>query len=149
GSEGLPGLPDAAPDFRMAFWIAAGMALFTILFGTRNIDAKERHHGVVAAIALEAIVKLLALVAVGALVMFGLSDGPAEVFARASPEMLHSADVFGPRWISLTLLSAAAIVCLPREFQVTVVENVDETHLRTASWLFPLYLFLLSLFVLP
>ena len=149
GSEGLPGLPDAAPDFRMAFWIAAGMALFTILFGTRNIDAKERHHGVVAAIALEAIVKLLALVAVGALVMFGLSDGPAEVFARASPEMLHSADVFGPRWISLTFLSAAAIVCLPREFQVTVVENVDETHLRTASWLFPLYLFLLSLFVLP
>ncbi len=60
-----------------------------------------------------------------------------------------AATCFGPRWVALTFLSATAIICLPRQFQVTVVENVDERHLATASWLFPLYLFLISLFVLP
>ncbi|MFP5405664.1 MAG: sodium:solute symporter family protein, partial [Gammaproteobacteria bacterium] len=147
--DALSGMPRVAPDFRIAFWVAAGMALFTILFGTRNIDAQERHHGVVAAIAMEAVVKLVALLAVGILAVWGIAGGPAEAFAGASPALLHSADVFGARWIAVTLLSAAAIICLPREFQVTVVENVDEQHLRTASWLFPLYLFLISLFVLP
>src|SRR5690606_38783908 len=52
-------------DVGLAFGVAAGMAVFTILFGTRNVDAKEQHHGVVAAIAFEAIVKLTALLAVG------------------------------------------------------------------------------------
>ena len=149
GPENPSGLPGAHPDFHAALWIAAGMALFTILFGTRNVDAKERHHGVVAAIALEAIVKLVALLAVGVLVVFGLSDGVAHSFSRASPQLLQSADVFGARWVTTLLLSAVAVVCLPREFQVTVVENVDERHLRTASWLFPLYLLLITLFVLP
>ncbi len=149
GPDALSGLPAGRPDFVLGFWIAVGMAIFTILFGTRNIDAKERHHGVVAAIALEAVVKLVALLAVGVMVVWGISDGPSDVFARASPQLLHATDLFGPRWIVVTLLSAAAIVCLPREFQVTVVENTDESHLRTASWLFPLYLLLISLFVLP
>ena len=149
GPDALSGLPVARPDFQLGLWIAVGMAIFTILFGTRNIDAKERHHGVVAAIALEAVVKLVALVAVGIMVVYGIADGPQDVFARASPQILHASEVFGPRWVVVTLLSAAAIVCLPREFQVTVVENTDENHLRTASWLFPLYLMLISLFVLP
>ena len=149
GPEDPSGLPSAAPDFELAFWIAAGMALFTIVFGTRNVDAKEQHHGVVAAIALEAVVKLVALLAVGVLVVFGLSGGVAGSFAGATPQMLRTPDDFGARWVALTLLSALAAVCLPREFQVTVVENADEGHLRTASWLFPLYLLLITLFVLP
>ncbi|HEY0878782.1 MAG TPA: sensor histidine kinase [Zeimonas sp.] len=149
GPEALSGVPMVGPDYRTGFWIAAGMAVFTILFGTRNIDANERHHGVVAAIALEAVVKLVALLAVGILLVFFVAGSPGELFALASPEMLHSEDVFGPRWITLTFLSATAIVCLPRQFQVTVVEISDERHLRTASWLFPLYLFLITLFVLP
>ncbi len=148
-AQPLAGPPAAGPDFRMGFWIAVGLAVFSILFGTRNIDAREQHHGVVAAIALEAVVKLVALLAVGVLVVWGVADGVADVFARAQPGMLHSDEVFGPRWITLTFLSAAAIVCLPREFQVTVVEASDEDHLRTASWLFPLYLLLITLFVLP
>ncbi len=147
--EGLTGLPDGEPDFRMGFWIAAGMALFTILFGTRNIDANERHHGVVAAIALEALVKLVALMAVGIFVVFVMAGGPAEIFDRASPAILHSDEVFGPRWIALTFLAATAVICLPRQFQVTVVENSNERHLATASWMFPLYMFLMSLFILP
>ena len=149
GPDPLSGLPSAIPDYRFGFWIAFGMAVFAILFGTRNIDAKERHHGVVAAIALEAIVKLVALVAVGVLVVWGIADGPSAIFARTPEPFLHAQDMFGPRWVTLTFLAAAAVVCLPREFQVMVVENYDERHLRTASWLFPLYLFLITLFVLP
>lgn len=149
GPEALSGLPLAAPDFRTGFWIAVGLAVFSIIFGTRNIDAKEQHHGVVAAIAVEAVVKLVALIAVGVMVVYGVAGGPAEIFARATPAMLATQESFGPRWIAITFLAAAAIVCLPREFQVAVVENSDEDHLRTASWLFPLYLLLITLFVVP
>ena len=133
-----------------AFWIAAGMALFTVLFGTRNLDANERHQGVVAAIALEAVVKLVALLAVGVFATFYLADGFADVFADVPSEVIVGAgEVFGPRWAVLTFLSATAIICLPRQFQVTVVENIDERHLSTASWLFPLYLFGMTLFIMP
>ncbi len=133
-----------------AFWVAAGMSLFAILFGTRNIDANERHHGVVAAIAIEAIVKLVALLAVGIFATYGISNGFGDVFADVSPEVLQGNNgIFGARWVTLTFLSATAIICLPRQFQVTVVENIEERHLSTASWLFPLYLLGMSIFTLP
>jgi len=133
----------------VAFWVAVGLAVFTILFGTRSIDANERHHGVVAAIAVESLVKLFALIAVGLFVVFGIGGGPTELFSNAPPDMLQTENIFSLRWVTLTFLSATAIICLPRQFQVSVVENVDERHLATASWLFPLYLMLISLFVLP
>lgn len=145
----LSGFPHAQPDFRIAFWIAAGMAFFTILFGTRNIDANERHHGVVAAIAVEAVVKLVALLAVGLLVVFGIGHGPGEMFSGATPANLHNADIFGASWITQTFLAAAAVICLPRQFQMTIVECSNEQHLRTASWMFPLYMLLICLFVMP
>ena len=133
-----------------AFWIAAGLALFAIMFGTRTLDANERHHGVVAAIAAEAIVKLVALIAVGIFVVYGMAGGLGDIFADVPAEVIYGgSDIFGPRWVALTFLSATAIICLPRQFQVTVVENVDERHLATASWLFPLYLFGISLFIMP
>ncbi|MEM7194096.1 MAG: sensor histidine kinase [Pseudomonadota bacterium] len=133
-----------------AFAIAAGMALFTVLFGTRNLDANERHHGVVAAIAVEAVVKLVALLAVGIFVVYGIADGVGSVFEGVDFETVYGeTNIFDARWVALTFLSATAIICLPRQFQVTVVENVDENHLATASWLFPLYLFGMCLFVLP
>lgn len=134
-----------------AFWIAAGMALFAILFGTRTLDANERHHGVVAAIAFEAIVKLVALLAVGVFCVWGVANGIGDVFANAPPSLTEAAasEVFGGRWIVLTFLSATAIICLPRQFQVAVVENIEERHLKTASWLFPLYLFGMTLFIMP
>lgn len=141
---------DAAPVSELtALYIAIGLAIFTILFGTRNVDANERHHGVVAAIAMEAIVKLAALLAVGIFVTWVLFAGPQDVFA-ASPAHLAAIDtVVTPRWVTLTFLSASAIVCLPRMFQVLVVEQTDERNLTTAVWAFPLYLALISLFVLP
>ena len=133
-----------------AFWIAAGLALFAILFGTRNLDAHERHHGVVAAIALEAVVKLLALIAVGAFVTFAVADGLSDVFSDVPAETIAGAgEIFGPRWVILTFLSATAIICLPRQFQVTVVENIEERHLSTASWMFPLYLLGMTVFIVP
>ncbi len=139
-----------ADEALTAFWVAAGLALFSILFGTRNVDANERHHGVVAAIALEAVVKLVALIAVGIFVVFWVAGGVGGVFEDIPDHIFEETGaIFDARWATLTFLSAAAIICLPRQFQVTVVENVDERHLATASWLFPAYLFGMCLFVMP
>jgi len=136
-----------------AFWVAALMAVFSILFGTRHIDATEHHQGMVAAIAFESVVKLIAFVAVGVFVSFGIFNGFDDLFsqAREMPELtrLMNMDVAGAQWVPLTLLAMLAIVCLPRQFQVTVVENIDESHLTKAVWLFPLYLLAINIFVLP
>ncbi len=131
-----------------AFWLAAGLALFTIFFGTRNVDANEQHHGVVTAIAVEAIVKLLALLVVGLFVVTQLG-AETRLFSPERLAALQTETLFGPRWVTMTFLAASAIICLPRMFQVLVVENADEGHLYTAAWAFPLYLCLISLFVLP
>ncbi|MFA5538712.1 MAG: ATP-binding protein [Gemmobacter sp.] len=147
GRGRLAGLDDAG----LGLAVAIGMAMFTILFGTRNVDAREQHLGVVAAIAFEAIVKFLALVAVGLFVVFGLSEGPAQIYARAAEAgfQIHEQQPFGSRWVTVLFLSACAVICLPRQFQITVVENANEDHLRTAGWAFPAYLLLMSLFTLP
>ncbi|MEM9968290.1 MAG: ATP-binding protein [Pseudomonadota bacterium] len=132
-----------------AFWVAAGLAIFTVLFGTRNLNANERHYGVVIAVAIEAVVKLIALIAVGIFVVWGLGGGVGETLARIDASAIGQWDMQGSRWVALTALSAAAFLCLPRMFQVMVVENDDERYLQIASWAFPLYLMLMSLFVVP
>ena len=136
-----------------AFYVALFMAAFSILFGTRHIDATEHHEGMVAAIAFESVVKLVAFVAVGLFVTFGVFEGFGDLFgqAREVPEMarLMTMEAAGAQWIPLTFLAMMAIICLPRQFQVTVVETVDENHLRKAIWLFPLYLLAINIFVLP
>ena len=132
-----------------SLWVAAGLTLFTILFGTRNLNSNERHHGVVIAIAVEAVVKLLALVLLGCWVIWGLGGGPEQVLDKIATSEIAEWKMDGGRWVTLVALSAAAILCLPRMFQVLVVENEDEAHLATASWAFPLYLLCMSLFVLP
>ncbi len=155
-----PGL-DAAQWWRDGtLYVALALAAFTIVFGTRHLDAAERHEGMVAAIAFESLVKLLAFVAVGVFVTWGIFDGLADIWARAHalPElstMLHlaggarSAPFAYEQWFALTLLALLAALLLPRQFQVMVVENVDERHLKRAVWVFPLYLLLINLFVLP
>jgi len=109
----------------------------------------ERHPGLVSAIALEAVVKLAALLAVGAFVVWGVADGTRDILDRIEASPIAEWSSNGARWVGLTTLSAAAILCLPRMFQVLVVENADERHLATAAWAFPLYLLLMSLFVVP
>jgi Na+/proline symporter/signal transduction histidine kinase len=132
-----------------AFWVAIGLAVFTVIFGTRSLDSSERHHGVVMAIAVEAVVKLAALLAVGIFVVWGLSGGIAGTLQRIDQSPLATWDVNGGRWIGIMALSAAAFLCLPRMFQVLGVENDNDAQLRTAAWAFPLYLMLMSLFIVP
>ncbi|MBF0098944.1 MAG: histidine kinase, partial [Magnetococcales bacterium] len=139
-----------------ALYVALILALFSILFGTRHLDASERHEGMVTAIAFESLVKLGGFLAVGIFATYGLFDGFADLFtqAMADPQLhrLFTFDVvpggYGA-WFSMTFLAMMAILFLPRQFQVLVVENVDSNHLRQASWLFPLYLLAFNLFVLP
>src|SRR6185295_9934123 len=148
-----------ATSFRedAALWMALILAAFTIAFGTRHLDAAEHHQGMVAAIAFESLVKLLAFLAVGVFVTFGIYDGFGDLFARANskPElramMTPLEGVAGgySNWAWLTVLSMMAIMFLPRQFQVAVVENVDEKHLKKAIWLFPLYMLAINIFVLP
>ena len=137
--------------------VAMVLAGFTIAFGTRHLDTTERHEGLVAAIAAESVVKLLAFVAVGVFVTWGLFGGPGDLLARALAQpdvarLLH-ADPAQPfafdQWLALLLLAGLSVLLLPRQFQVMVVENVDERHIRRAAWAFPAYLLLINLFVLP
>ena len=140
-----------------ALWVAMILAAFTIAFGTRHLDAAEHHQGLVTAIAFESVVKLLAFLAVGAFVTFGMYDGFGDVFARAAAEpklramMTPLEGVAGSygNWVWLTILSMMAIMFLPRQFQVAVIENLDEKHLKKAIWLFPLYMLAINVFVLP
>jgi Na+/proline symporter/nitrogen-specific signal transduction histidine kinase len=138
-----------------AFYIAIGLAVFTILFGTRTLDATERHEGLVAAIAFESVVKLVAFLAVGLFVTYGLFNGFTDIFERAAndPAMVKlftlPAESGPTTWISLVMLSMMAFLFLPRQFQVAVVENLSERHTDKAMWMFPLYLLLINLFVLP
>ena len=136
------------------FWVTILLVIFAILFGTRHIDASEHHEGVVAAVAFESLVKIFALLTVGIFVVFFLYSGFGDLFTKAAdtPEtakLLTLENNVGPRWLTLILLSMAAIIALPRQFQMTMVENVDEGHLKTASWMFPAYLLIMNIFVLP
>jgi len=136
-----------------AFYVALLLAAFAILFGTRHLDATEHHQGLVAAIAFESVVKLVAFLAVGVFVTYGVYNGFADVFARAAehPQIRPLFTVQGTytNWAWLTFLSMMAIFLLPRQFQMAVVENSSEHHLNKAIWLFPLYLLLINIFVLP
>jgi Na+/proline symporter/nitrogen-specific signal transduction histidine kinase len=147
---------DAPLTHDTTFYVAMLLAVFAILFGTRHLDATERHEGLVAAIAFESLVKLLAFLAAGAFVTYVMYNGFNDLFARAQrlPELkqLFTLDpqpgtYFG--WAMHVVLSMGAVIFLPRQFQVTVVENVNEDHLSQAIWQFPLYLLAINLFVLP
>lgn len=136
------------------FLIAVILALFSILFGTRHLDATERHEGMVAAVAFESVVKLIAFMAVGLFVTYGMFGGLGDLFQRAAAtadlgRLLQLDSSRAGTWTALIVLSGLAIVFLPRQFQIVVVENVDESHVKRAVWLFPLYLLLINIFVLP
>ena len=139
-----------------ALYTTGALAVFTILFGVRSVEATERHEGIVLAVAVESLLKLVAFLVLGVFVTFGLFHGFADVFdqAAAVPALrqlftLHGSGTSSAEWFTLLVLSMSAVLLLPRQFQVAVVENVDEDHLRKAMWLFPLYLIVINLFVLP
>jgi Na+/proline symporter/signal transduction histidine kinase len=137
----------------IALFVSLLMAAFAVLFGTRHIDATEHQHGLMLAVAAESIVKLVAFLAVGIFVTFWMFDGPVALFTRALDNAPTAAVLSGQSTIgtvlAMTFLSLVAIVLLPRQFHVTVVENNNEAEIKRAAWLFPGYLVLINLFVVP
>lgn len=132
------------------------LAVFTILFGTRSLDPNERHEGLIAAIALESIVKLIAFLTAGIFVAYFLYNGLGDVFVQgtlnsSTAHLLTIKDDSdaATNWFWVLILSAVSVMFLPRQFHVSVVENNNVSFVRQASWLFPLYIFLISFFVLP
>jgi Na+/proline symporter len=139
-----------------AVYITLALALFAILFGTRKLDPNERHEGLIAAIAFESLFKLAAFLAVGFFVSVLLFDGWGSLFEAVSrrPELQHlvrldDALVNGDEWFWLLFLSMSAVLLLPRQFHVAVVETRGPGFVRQAAWMFPLYLLLINVFVLP
>jgi sigma-B regulation protein RsbU (phosphoserine phosphatase) len=138
-----------------ALGAAALLTLFCIMFGARDLDSSRRHEGLVATIAFESIVKLLAFLAVGVFVTYGAFGGPADIFERIAAQPAHASLLGGDPsfsygdWVALTLLSMLAIMLLPRQFHMAVIGNTHESHIKTAMWMFPTYLLLINVFVLP
>ena len=136
-----------------ALFVALLMAAFAVLFGTRHTDATEHQDGLMLAIATESIVKLVAFLAVGIFVTFVMFHGPLALFTRALDQANTAAVLTRvpplTSFCAMTVLSLFAIVLLPRQFHVAVVENHSEAEIRRAAWLFPVYLVLINLFVLP
>lgn len=152
------------PVTQTDIWIARNMGpvvvvlmvVFTIIVGSRRLDPTERHPGLIMAVAAECLVKLLAFLAAGIFVTYFMFNGFGDIFARITA---HPPDVllntwkaeqgsYGA-WTTYLILAMASILCLPRQFHVAVVENFQEKHISTAMWLFPLYMLLINIFVLP
>jgi Na+/proline symporter/signal transduction histidine kinase/CheY-like chemotaxis protein len=128
-----------------AFYLAVLLAVFAILFGTRRIDATEHHHGLMLAVALESMVKLLAFIAVGVFALYYVPDGwTFELGAR-----IDTLPAVPNGFIAQTVLAFLAMFCLPRQFQVAVVECENAGDLKFARWVFPLYLLIICVLVLP
>jgi PAS domain S-box-containing protein len=132
-----------------ALYVALLLAAFAILFGTRQIDATEHHRGMVLAVALESLVKLLAFVAIGVFALLHL-PGDGHLGARVvDAARVVTAPGLPTGFIAQTLIAFTAIICLPRQFHVAVVECQDPADIRPARWLFGAYLVIFSLFVVP
>jgi PAS domain S-box-containing protein len=147
---------ESAGSSAAGLFIALTLGIFAIIFGARRLDSSERHGGLVFAIAFESIVKLIAFIAVGVFVTYGLFGGFNDIFDKIKVSEYSRLLLIGegsatnyPEWFALLFLSMMAIMFLPRQFQMAVVENYDESHITKAAWLFPLYLLLINIFVLP
>jgi Na+/proline symporter/signal transduction histidine kinase len=136
----------------MALMVTLAMAAFAVLFGTRQTDATEHQHGLMLAVATESIVKLVAFLAAGAFVTFWMFS-PGELIERAlkTPEAVRAINYVPSigNFTTMALLSFCAIVLLPRQFHVSVVENSSDAEVGRARWLFPLYLVAINVFVIP
>ena len=140
-----------------AFIVALLLAIFSILFGAHHLDSSEKHEGLVVAVAFESLIKLIALLAVGIFVTYGLFDGFTDIFQRFLEQFPERHNLFHlgteqtpyTKWFTLIVFSMVASMFLPRQFHIMVTENINEEHIKTAMWRFPAYLFLINLFVLP
>lgn len=136
-----------------ALYLSIILALFIILFAFRSIESTEKHYGMMGAIALDSIIKLIAFLTVGIYVTYGVFNGFSDLFSQSDPSLVLKFTEMprhrGFEWFFLLLLSMSAILLLPRQFQVTIAENTSEKDLKTSIWVFPLYLLLINVFVVP
>ncbi|UPT70855.1 MAG: ATP-binding protein [Flavobacterium sp. JAD_PAG50586_2] len=136
-------------------YVAFALAIFASIYGTRYVDASEKRKGIVTAVALESVLKLVFFIVIGVYVTFFVFDGFDDIYAKASLlENFQQKNTIGGlpqaiNWFFLCILSMFAIFLLPRQFQLSVIENTRESHVNTAVWLFPLYLLLFNIFVYP
>ncbi|NRA83335.1 MAG: PAS-domain containing protein [Gammaproteobacteria bacterium] len=136
----------------LALFIALILAVFTILFGTRKLDATEHHQGLMLAIAFESIVKLFALLAIGSVITWSYFDGFGDIWDQAQQRDLIINDNTLENWggiFAQTLVMMASFLCMPRQFHNMMVECDDKQQLVQSRWVFPCYLVLAGLFVLP
>lgn len=136
--------------------LAVILVLFTIVLGLRRLDPTERHPGMMIALAVESFVKLFAFLAAGIFVTYFMHDGLGDIFRKMSQSPVPGLAELGDlgrvsplKWTAYLILAMSAIMFLPRQFHVAVVENVDEKHIKTSMWLFPLYMCLINLFTFP
>lgn len=140
--------------------LAGILSVFSVIFGARRLASSERHEGLVAAVAFESLVKLVSILIIGVFVTYGLYDGFRDIFTRFQavyPELFTRLFTLRPPHATpdsipsstMLFLSMSAVMLLPRQFHVMVIENSDERHIVKAMWLFPVYLFLINLFIMP
>ncbi len=154
----IPGTPEPL-NLPSGLLLAISLSVFGVIFGARLLSSTERHEGLIAAVAFESLVKLVSLIGVGIFVTWGLFNGFSDIFeqfrGRFPEQFAHlmtldtqtgSNDIPAS---TMLLMSMGAIMLLPRQFHVMVVENADTRHVKTAMWLFPAYLFLINLFIMP
>ncbi|MFV0574748.1 MAG: PAS-domain containing protein [Vibrio sp.] len=134
-------------DEQISWFVVGVLAVFTMLFGTRNIDNTEHHRGIMMAVAFESLVKLIAFLLVGLFVVLILANRPEISLGELARRYYQTPNI--PTLIIHMILTAAAIICLPRQFHTTIVENDQARDLHTARFVFPTYLLLMGLFVLP
>ncbi len=159
-SETFEIIVDNSSDFSTSiiddstFYVALLLAIFATFFGTQNTDASEKHTGIITSVAFESILKLVFFLIVGIYTAFYLFDGTSDIYNKISKiddfKSLTSLSGLedGFNWFFMISLSFMAIFLLPRQFQVSVLENNREKYLKKAIWLFPLYLLLFNLFVI-
>ena len=140
-------------NFDVAFVIALSMIAFAILFGTRHADATEHQDGLILAVAIESLIKISTFLLVAVSITFFLFDGVTPLWDafKNSPQIndaIQQGSALGT-WTVLAILSASAVLVLPRQFHVIVVENRSWSELKRASWIFPLYLIVINAFVMP
>jgi Na+/proline symporter/signal transduction histidine kinase len=153
GATESPGGSASASWVDTPFAVALSMAVFSIVFGIRHVQASEHHRGLMLAVAFESLVKMAAFLAVSIFIVFGMFDGFGDLYGRAAQDPALSKllyiDPQNATWVSVTLISFFAFLCLPQAFHVAMVENESPAHARSARWLYPLYLAGFSIFMVP
>lgn len=138
-----------------ATYVVLLIAIFSSYYGTRYVDASEKRLGIISAVAVESFLKLIFFIILGVFVTYGIFNGFDDIYEKAKnlPEFTQRNSFNGLEgsfnWMLTSLLSMTAIFLLPRQFHTTIIENRKENHLKTAIWVFPLYLLIFNFFVFP